>query len=185
MKTSFNGLLGLIGAILVFTTVSVCFSNCSSEDDFGEMEEMIATMAEKKMTRSAENQDDNNGPRENETLILLKTINKTMDIPYRSLDDYNYIPFSAVNFSYKILVYQKREYLLNEITKEYEWKITERAEIENYDELGTDIEVNSLIYNESSFNAKVRVSEYFVVPETFDERILIWSGEYTITPADL
>lgn len=54
MKTSFNGLLSLIGAILVFTTVSVCFSNCSSEDDFGEMEEMIATMAEKKMTRATE-----------------------------------------------------------------------------------------------------------------------------------
>lgn len=46
-----KGLLGLIGAILVFTTVSVCFSNCSSEDDFGEMEEMEYTMASKKMTR--------------------------------------------------------------------------------------------------------------------------------------
>ena len=54
MKTSFNGLLSLIGAILVFTTVSVCFSNCSSEDDFGEMEEIFATMAEKKMTRATE-----------------------------------------------------------------------------------------------------------------------------------
>ena len=52
MKTSFNGLLSLIGAILVFTTVSVCFSNCSSEDDFGEMEEIFATMAQKKMTRA-------------------------------------------------------------------------------------------------------------------------------------
>lgn len=52
MKTSFNGLLSLIGAIAVFTTVSVCFSNCSSEDDFGEMEEIFATMAQKKMTRA-------------------------------------------------------------------------------------------------------------------------------------
>ena len=52
MKTSFNGLLSLIGAIAVFTTISVCFSNCSSEDDFGEMEEMEFTMASKKMTRA-------------------------------------------------------------------------------------------------------------------------------------
>ena len=49
-----KGMLGLIGAILVFTTVSVCFSNCSSEDDFGEMEEMEFTMASKKMTRAGE-----------------------------------------------------------------------------------------------------------------------------------
>ncbi|MBQ8737065.1 MAG: hypothetical protein IJY78_04465, partial [Bacteroidaceae bacterium] len=54
MKTSKKGLLSLIGAILVFTTVSVCFSNCSSEDDFGEIEEMEYTMASKKMTRAGE-----------------------------------------------------------------------------------------------------------------------------------
>ncbi len=46
-----KGMLGLIGAIAVFAIVSVCFSNCSSEDDFGEMEEMEYTMASKKMTR--------------------------------------------------------------------------------------------------------------------------------------
>ena len=49
-----KGMLGLIGAIAVFTTVSVCFSNCSSEDDFGEMEEMEFTLASKKMTRAGE-----------------------------------------------------------------------------------------------------------------------------------
>ncbi len=50
-----KGMLGLIGAIAVFAIVSVCFSNCSSEDDFGEMEEMEYTMASKKMTRAGEN----------------------------------------------------------------------------------------------------------------------------------
>ena len=54
MKTSKKGMLGLIGAIAVFAIVSVCFSNCSSEDDFGEMEEMEYTMASKKMTRAGE-----------------------------------------------------------------------------------------------------------------------------------
>ena len=53
-----KGMLSLIGAIAVFATASVCFSNCSSEDDFGEMEEMEFTMASKKMTRAGENLDD-------------------------------------------------------------------------------------------------------------------------------
>ena len=54
MNVRKKGMLSLIGAIAVFATASVCFSNCSSEDDFGEMEEMEFTMASKKMTRAGE-----------------------------------------------------------------------------------------------------------------------------------
>ena len=77
MKTSFNGLLSLIGAIAVFTTVSVCFSNCSSEDDFGEMEEIISTMAQKKMTRATEDVTpsvpDQDGPGSEEYTVFVAT----------------------------------------------------------------------------------------------------------------
>lgn len=171
-----------IFTILTVFTTTFLFSNCSSEDDFGEMEEMIATMAQNKMTRAAENQEDVKPGYKGE-IILIKTVKDTLS---KDLNVNGHTYNAMCNINVQIIIYEMIKTVYNPQRQEMETLYIHTAEVvplEGHDER---VEVSySLEYlNRIEAIAKVRVNYIFDYMPDMEIKVY-WNLDYNLTASDL